>query len=213
MPDGAIHAPYRHQITVIHKLSYVHFLLKHSPYKRESKQFSIAHFIPSFSSLFIYHTSSKIKAFSYSLLYLHFILFFMDTILCPEMLLSYFLVKSYSFVRNQIKYHFLSWAIHDFPRIVSHPLYFHPKEFCAHTIKTLTMRSIKICLYKCFSIVWLMFVFLVLRIMKGLLFIYLVFERINAWTKTLSTILWIEFYHENLLFLNLKDGYSQKISY
>lgn len=72
LPDGAIYAPYRHQITVINKLSYVHFLLKHSPYKRESKQFSIAHFIPSSSSLFIYHTSSKIKAFSFSLLYLHF---------------------------------------------------------------------------------------------------------------------------------------------
>lgn len=46
---------------------------------------------------------------------------FTDMILCPEIPFSnFFLVKSYSFFRNQIKYHFLSEAIHDFPRIAGH---------------------------------------------------------------------------------------------
>lgn len=46
---------------------------------------------------------------------------FTDMIPRPEIPLSYFfLVKSYSFFRNQIRYHFLSEAIHDFPRIVGH---------------------------------------------------------------------------------------------
>lgn len=42
-------------------------------------------------------------------------------LLCPEIPLSYFfLVKSYLFFRNQIKYHFLSEATHDFPRMAGH---------------------------------------------------------------------------------------------
>lgn len=60
-------------------------------------------------------------------------------ILCPEKPVpALVLVKAYSFFSNQIKYHFLSEEIHDFPRMVSHPTYYHLKEFCTHCVMVLT---------------------------------------------------------------------------
>lgn len=119
-----------HQIILIYKTYFISFLLKHSPYKREPERLSISqltHF--SFSSL-MYYINSKIKAFSFSSI----LSFFTDIILCPQMLLFYFFLKKfYSLFRNKIKYYFLSEAIYDFPRIVNHSLYYHPKE-SVHTL-------------------------------------------------------------------------------
>lgn len=142
-----------HQIALIYKPDYVSFLLKHSSYKRESKQLSMQHF--TFCSILFFPCHvPHIQEYHVLFHILFNTSIFTGMILCPAMPVSHFLlVKSYLFFRNQIKYHFLGEAIYDFPRIVSHPFYYHPKEFCTHSIMVLKMWNVKIYLHECFLVV------------------------------------------------------------
>lgn len=110
-----------HQIILIYKPDYVSFLLKYTADKWESKHLSISHlthFYFSFSYI------CEIKTSSYSFLYLHFYRYDF----APRNTSLLFLPCEILFFRNQIRYHFLSEAIHDFPRRVGHHSTIIPKS-------------------------------------------------------------------------------------